>query len=76
MNKLDRITINPGVMTGRPCIRGMRVTVGNILNMLAVERSREEILAAYPYIENADIDACLQYAAFRVNEEEFELKPG
>lgn len=76
MNKLDRITINPAVMTGRPCIRGMRVTVGNILNMLAVERSREEILATYPYIENADIDACLQYAAFRVNEEEFELKPG
>jgi uncharacterized protein (DUF433 family) len=62
-------------MTGRPCIRGMRVTVGNILNLLATERSRAEILAAYPYLENDDLDACLQYAALRVNEEEFELKP-
>jgi len=75
MNKLDRITINPAVMTGRPCIRGLRVTVGNILNLLAVGRSREEILAAYPYLENDDLDACLQYAALRVNEEEVELKP-
>ena len=47
MNKLDRITINPAVMTGRPCIRGMRVTVGNILNLLAAGRSRQEVLAAY-----------------------------
>jgi uncharacterized protein (DUF433 family) len=75
MNKLERITSNPAVMTGRPCIRGMRVTVGNILNLLAAERSRAEILAAYPYLENDDLDACLQYAALRVNEEEFELKP-
>ena len=75
MNKLDRITINPLVMTGRPCIRGMRVTVGNILNLLGAGRSRAEILAAYPYLENDDLDACLQYAALRVNEEELELKP-
>ena len=75
MNKLDRITINPSVMTGRPCIRGMRVTVGNILNLLAADRSREQILAEYPYLENDDLDACLQYAALRVNEEELELKP-
>ena len=75
MNKLDRITINPAVMTGRPCIRGLRLTVGNILNLLGAGRSRAEILAAYPYLENDDLDACLQYAALRVNEEEFELKP-
>ena len=75
MNKLERITSNPAVMTGRPCIRGMRVTVGNILNLFAAERSRAEILAAYPYLENDDLDACLQYAALRVNEEEFEFKP-
>lgn len=75
MNKLDRITLNPSVMSGRPCIRGLRVTVGNILNLLAAGRSREEILAAYPYLESADIDACLQYAALRVNEEELESKP-
>ncbi len=74
MNKLDRITVNPSVMSGRPCIRGMRVTVGNMLNLLAAGRSREEILAAYPYLENDDLDACLQYAALRVNEEELELK--
>lgn len=75
MNALDRITVNPAVMTGRPCIRGMRVTVGNILNLLGTGRSREAILAAYPYLENDDLDACLQYAALRVNEEELELKP-
>lgn len=74
MNKLDRITVNPAVMTGRPCIRGMRVTVGNILNLFGAGRSRDEILAAYPYLENDDLDACLQYAALRVNEEELELK--
>lgn len=62
------------VMTGRPCIRGMRVTVGTILNLLAAGRAREEILAAYPYLQNDDIDACLEYAALRVNEQEIELK--
>jgi len=75
MDKPNRITINPAVMTGRPCIRGMRVTVGNVLNLLAAGRTREEILAAYPYLENDDLDACLQYAALRVNEEELELGP-
>ena len=75
MNKLDRITINPIVMTGRPCIRGQRVTVGNILNLLGAGRSRAVILGAYPYLENDDLDACLQYAALRVNEQELELKP-
>ena len=74
MENLDRITINPAVMTGRPCIRGMRVTVGNILNLLACGHSREEILSAYPYLKNSDIDACLEYGALRVNEEELELK--
>jgi len=74
VNKLDRITVNPAVMTGRPCIRGMRVTVGNILNLLAVGRSRAEILGEYSYLENDDLDACLLYAALRVNEEELEFK--
>ena len=74
VNKLERITVNPAVMSGRPCIRGMRVTVGNILNLLAGGRSRAEILVAYPYLENDDLDACLQYAALRVNEEELEFK--
>jgi len=61
-NGLDRITVDPKVMTGRPCIRGMRITVTNILDLLAAGHSRERILAEYPDLENEDLDACLQYA--------------
>lgn len=60
---LKRITVDPAVMTGQPCIRGMRVTVSNVLRQLASGQSRERILQAYPYLEPADIDACLEYAA-------------
>ncbi len=70
MNLIDRITVKPGVMSGKPCIRGMRVTVANILRLLAAGHTREQILAAYPYLEPADIDACLLYASLRVDEEE------
>jgi len=59
----DRITVNTDVMAGQPCIRGMRITVGNVLRQVANGRSREEILAAYPYLEAEDIDACVAYAA-------------
>ena len=55
-------------MGGRPCIRGMRVTVGTILGLLAGGRSHGEILAAYPYLEEGDIQAALSYAAWRVEE--------
>ncbi len=68
--KIDRITLNPAVMGGKPCIRGMRVTVGMILGLLASRVSREQILAEYPYLEDADIDAALEYAAWRVEERE------
>jgi uncharacterized protein (DUF433 family) len=51
MNLLDRITGDPLVMGGRPCIRGMRVTVGTIVELLAAGRSHEEVLNAYPYVE-------------------------
>lgn len=68
--KIDRITLNPAVMGGKPCIRGMRVTVGMILGLLANRVSREQILAEYPYLEDADIDAALEYAAWRVEERE------
>jgi uncharacterized protein (DUF433 family) len=61
--KFDRITFNPNVMGGKPCIRGMRVTVGTILGLLATKRTREEILEAYPYLEDADISAALEFAA-------------
>lgn len=62
----DRITLDPAVMSGKPCIRGLRVTAANILRQLANHRTPEQILAAYPYLEAADIDACLSYAALRV----------
>src|SRR5262245_15225433 len=63
---LDRITHNPAVMGGKPCIRGLRVTVGTILGLLAPGHSRERILKAYPYLEAEDIDAALAYAAWRL----------
>ena len=61
MNQVERVTLNPAVMGGKPCIRGMRVTVGMIIGLLASKRSREEILRAYPYLEDEDIDAALEY---------------
>ena len=68
--QIDRITLNPTVMGGKPCIRGLRVTVGTILGLLASGHSRERILQAYPYLEAADIDAALAYAAWRMEERE------
>lgn len=71
---LDRITIDPRVMGGKPCIRGMRVTVGAIVGMLAEGHSATEILELYPYLETADITQALSYAALRSEEREIELK--
>lgn len=73
MKELTRITLDPAVMGGKPCIRGLRVTVGTIMGLLAVGRSREEILEAYPYLEPQDIDEALAYAAWRVEEREVAL---
>lgn len=73
--KPERITINPYVMSGKPCIGGLRVTVSNILRQLANRRTREEILAAYPYLEAADIDACLEFAALCADDMELILSP-
>jgi uncharacterized protein (DUF433 family) len=70
MPKLERITINPAVMGGKPCVRGLRVTVGAIVGLLAAGRQREEILQLYPYLEAADIDQAMAYAAWRVEEQE------
>ncbi len=64
MKKLDeRITFNPEVMGGKPCIRGLRVTVGTIVGLMASGRTPQEILTAYPYLELEDIYAALAYAA-------------
>ena len=60
-------------MGGRACIRGLRVTVGMVVGLLAAGRSREEILKAYPYLEAEDIDQALAYAAWRVEEREADL---
>jgi len=70
MPKLERITVNPAVMGGKPCIRGLRVTVGTLVGLIAAQKSREEILRLYPYLEAADIDEALAYAAWRVEEQE------
>lgn len=70
MNDLTRITLDPAVMGGKACIRGLRVTVGTIIGLLAAGRTREEILCAYPYLEPEDIDQSLAYAAWRLDERE------
>ena len=76
MKELDRITLDPVVMGGKRCIRGLRVTVGTIIGLLAAGRSRDEILKAYPYLEEEDIAQALAYAAWRVEEREVSLPAG
>ena len=73
MDLLRRITRDPAVMGGRPCIRGMRVTVGALVGLLAAGRTEAEILEAYPYLESDDIRAALSYAAWRTEEVELPL---
>ena len=63
MSELHRITTRPEQLGGRPCIRGLRVRVKDVLDLLAAGAGREEILADYPYLEPEDITAALQYAA-------------
>jgi len=64
---LDRITFNPNQCGGRPCIRGMRIRVRDVLEMLAGGATEPEILQDYPYLEPEDIRACLEYAAAQVD---------
>jgi uncharacterized protein (DUF433 family) len=71
--KMERITFNPNVMGGKPCIRGMRVTVGAIMGLLAKGYSQQEILEVYPYLESEDIAAALLYATWRVEEKEYAI---
>jgi uncharacterized protein (DUF433 family) len=73
MTQIDRITVDPAVMGGKPCIRGLRVTVATILGLLATGRSRDEVLRSYPYLEPADFDQCLAYAAWRMEERDVPL---
>jgi len=73
MASLDRITLNPNVMGGKPCIRGMRVTVGMILGQLGAGHSIEEILQDYPYLEKEDILQAMRYGSWLAEEREIEL---
>lgn len=73
MQTINRITRNPEVMAGKPCVRGMRVTVGTVVGLVAAGYSNAEILQAYPYLEEDDIRQCLAYAAWRVEELEIPL---
>ena len=74
MVKLKRITFDAKVMGGKPCLRGLRVTVGTIVGLLAAGKTTEQILHAYPYLEEEDIHESLAYAAWRVEEMEQPLK--
>ena len=71
---LRRITHDPLVMGGRPCIRGMRVTVGAIVGVLGAGRTIDEVLAAYPYLERDDVLAALTFAAWRAQEVDLPVK--
>jgi uncharacterized protein (DUF433 family) len=74
--QFSRVTHNPAVMGGKPCIRGMRITVGTVVGLLASGESRERILEAYPHLEPADLDESLAYAAWRLQEREEALVEG
>lgn len=73
MRQLDRITADPGVMGGKPCIRGQRVTVGMIIGLVASGKTTEQILALHPYLEAEDVTQALRYAAWRAEEIELPL---
>lgn len=68
MTQLNRITIDPNLCLGQPTIRGMRITVGFVLKLLASQLSTQEILAAYPELEAEDIQQALNYAAWAVSD--------
>ncbi len=73
MRDFDRITLRPGVMCGKACIRGMRVTVGMIVGQIGSGRSIDSLLADYPYLEREDILQALRYATWLAEGREFEL---
>jgi uncharacterized protein (DUF433 family) len=74
-NFLDRITIESGKCGGRPCIRGYRLRVKDVLDLLAAGSTEEEILADYDFLEPEDIRACLQYAAAQAGNSVVRLQP-
>jgi uncharacterized protein (DUF433 family) len=73
MNDFARITQNPAVMGGKPCIRGLRVTVGMIVGQIGAGRSIDQLLTDYPYLQREDVLEALRYAAWRAQEREIDL---
>lgn len=73
MKNLSRITLDPKVMGGKPCIRGLRVTVGTVVGLIASGHSNDDILKLYPYLEADDLQEALSYAAWRSGEVELPL---
>ncbi|XOV87111.1 MAG: DUF433 domain-containing protein [Pseudomonadota bacterium] len=73
MLEFERITQNPAVMGGKPCIRGLRVTVGMVVGQIGAGHTIEEILSDYPYLEKEDVFQALRYAAWRSEEREVVL---
>ena len=71
--KFTRITVNPEICTGRPCIRDLRFPVSRVLGLLAAGETKESILKAYPYLEPEDIGEALRYAAYLAEEETIEI---
>jgi uncharacterized protein (DUF433 family) len=71
--EFPRITRNPAVMTGKPCIRGMRITVGVILGQLSAGKSVDDLLDDFPYLEREDILEALAYAASRISDSQLDL---
>lgn len=74
MDNFPRITHDPAVMAGRATVRRMRVTVGMIVNHIAAGYSVQQVLADYPYLEAEDVQQALAYAAWRLEEREFDLR--
>ena len=75
MRQLDRIVFDPHVMGGKPCIRGLRVTVGTIVGLVAAGHSPGDILALYPYLEKGELEQAMNSAAWRVDERDVPLAP-
>lgn len=76
MGPLTRVTVDPQVMGGKPCIRGMRVTVGTIVGLIACDKTVQDVLTEYPYLEREDVLEALSYAAWRSEEKELVMVSG
>jgi uncharacterized protein (DUF433 family) len=75
MGDISRITRDPSIMGGKPCIRGMRVTVGMIVSQIAEGATPDELLREFPYLEREDITQALRYAAYMASDREIDLSP-